>query len=344
MPWEQIDAPTSTSSTAATEPVSSVPAPSFGLTGSLDQLSQSASASIADAPAAPAPMPWEQMEETSAIVPPPAPPEPLASLESVSIPEPPPDVPAPTIEVLSQPTSAPIAEAPASPAPMPWDQVQEIPVDVPPPSEPRLEAETDQHITGSALVEPTLTVPAEADQAIPPVPSEAASPTISWEDILKVVGQLQAESTPAEVPSPVSMGEPAAPVSPVEPTVAVTPSAPTEEVASELKAEIPDAFSSGSIPEGPPLPAPMPWEQVEHDTVAIPRRESEPEFGSIPMAMPPGSEDPTLILQAPLEAHLSSATDVWQSVSDNAASVQVNPTSSTELRILSPDSPIEPVS
>ncbi|MFO0732290.1 MAG: tetratricopeptide repeat protein [Nitrospiraceae bacterium] len=51
-------------------------------------------------------------------------------------------IPSPIVpEVLSQPSSEPIAAAPSSPAPMPWDQVQEVAAELPAASAPEMKEE-----------------------------------------------------------------------------------------------------------------------------------------------------------------------------------------------------------
>ena len=110
---------------------------------------------IAQAPTAPAAMPWDQVEEGPVTITPTS-----SSLESsvteepaalppahwsASIPEPVATVEpvVPAIEVLSQSGSHLIVEIPKTPAPMPWDQVEEAVILIPPPAKQTTPAAED---------------------------------------------------------------------------------------------------------------------------------------------------------------------------------------------------------
>jgi len=286
-------------------------------------LTQLSSEPITAAPPSPAAMPWDQVQEVAAELPP----SPVPKPESEAPVEP----SRPSFEVLSQSSPFPIAEPPSAPTPMPWDHVQDSPITVPQPTAS----------TTPEPVEPTLpaTPPSrslEGDQTIPPVASGTA---LSWEEILKAVEQFRTESSTQVTMPPVPVAEPAGSAAPTE-SIAIPPG-PTsaESPGGDHQIEMTPASVSEVVLDTTPLSAPMPWEQVEHDTVAIPRLEREPEFGSIPVVPKPDAQDPTLILQAPLDHPEVPSTALA------AQPVESAPPSSaaeSELRILSLDAPIAP--
>lgn len=155
---------------------------------------------IAQAPTGPTAMPWDQVEEEvvvidpvsqglepsateEAITPAPAQSAELA-LASASVVDPVP----PVLEVLAQSGSHPIAEMPKSPAPMPWDQVEEAAILIPAPTAPSASVTEDS--------EAVLEVQSEAASA----PTETTRPTI---EILAQTSShpiAQASTSPASMP------------------------------------------------------------------------------------------------------------------------------------------------
>jgi hypothetical protein len=127
---------------------------------------------IAQAPAGPKAMPWDQVEEdVAAIAPLLSPPEAsvageasaptsVQSTESAIEPTSTVDPVPPVLEVLARSGSHPIAEVPKAPAPMPWDQVEEAAILIPPPTEPSASA-TGESDAVPAVEPETASAPAE---------------------------------------------------------------------------------------------------------------------------------------------------------------------------------------
>lgn len=339
MPWDQVEdvavvippASASQGSTVSDEgpPVSSEPEVALTPEGeavrpSIEVLAETGSHPIAPAPFSPAPMPWDQGAEEAVAIPPFASQVPAAheSLE-VSTPEtelPPVHSgdPAPhAIEVLSQSGSHPIVAPPTTPVSMPWDQVEEHTISIPPavalatssvaegapetceesPSLPVIEA------VNSAVEVPTQQVEAPAAPPAASSASEMTSSGLSWDEILAAVAAMQSSPAPAQsLPS-------------VEPNL-VSDRPVTEEPAPAVTATA-DAVEAETISLAPPselpvdpgsasltLSAPMPWEQIEVEDVTIPRQEPEPEFGSASFAVEAAkgsdgmTQDATLLLPA----------------------------------------------
>ena len=158
-------------------------------TPTMDASAKTGPDSVATLSAHSAPMPWDQVEEAAGIIPP-QPEGPAATPADIA---PPPsgevgltpsvaESPAPSIEVLTQSSGHPIATAPASPAPMPWDQIEEVAVVIPsPPSSPEpviVDAEslppTQSEVSTLPLAElaPFQPVEPEPPAAAAPMPFE----------------------------------------------------------------------------------------------------------------------------------------------------------------------------
>jgi hypothetical protein len=328
-------------------------------------------------------MPWDQIEEVAVVIPspPPSSPEPvmvepeslpptqnevstlsLAGVAPIQPVEPEPPAAAapmpsdemalqasvsgpltPTIEVLTQASSHPIAQAPTSPAPMPWDQIEEATSAVDPHTQPLAELGTDE-------VEQTIESPApnqavevnqDAESLPSPRPSELTSSGLSWEEILAAVAAMQASPTPAQT---LSDGEqkPAPDAAVQEQTAGslTAPPAPAEEESPLFEATVPDipADQAGAATS---LSAPMPWEQIEVDDVTIPRQEPEPEFGPASTGGAVAVQDTTVVL--PVVSDATEAPVVGEAYSVEAVAdrpVEPAATETSELRILSPDAPI----
>ncbi|MEK6803431.1 MAG: hypothetical protein AABZ34_12305 [Nitrospirota bacterium] len=347
---------------------------------SIEVLTQSSGHPIATAPASPAPMPWDQIEEVAVVIPsPPSSPESaIADAESlpptqreVSTPplaevspfehEPPaaaapmPSVemdlqsPAsepipPTIEVLTQASSHPIAQAPTSPAPMPWDQIEEATSPLASHAEAALEPGTVE--VEQAIESPVTDQAVEAGQATESVPSsppsELTSSGLSWEEILAAVAAMQESPAPAQTLSD-SEQKPASDAAVQEQTAGAltAPPAPAEEESPLFEATVPD-ISADQAGAATSLSAPMPWEQIEVDDVTIPRQEPEPEFGPASAEGAVAVQDSTVTLPAVSDAteamvagEISSAETVGDCPVEPVATV------TAEVRILSPDAPTE---
>jgi len=339
---------------AAQTPESEFPSPPAAEVPALtiELLAQASIHPIAEAPASPAPMPWDQVEEAADVT--------LSDVDN-SVPieaevpsaqgaaadlSSPPVVEAasPTIEICAQASIHPIVEAPASPAPMPWDQVEEVTSAKPPTAELKIDSEaieadktieittTDRILDSKPAAEPSL-----------PLTYGITSSGLSWEDILAAVTAMQASS--ALTPTMPSEGSEACldSASTEETTATVAPASDSSDTGSlSSTTPVPDPFGDATD-DVSPLSAPMPWEQIEVDDVAIPRQEPEPEFGPIPADSVGGDHDSTLVMPRLPETHESlsaAAAPVDVTVADSP--VHVDAISTPEFRILSPDAPFEP--
>ena len=396
MPWDQVEeaagtippqpeGPAAPAGITPTHSGETAPTPSVAESAgpTIEVLTQSSAHPIATAPASPAPMPWDQIEEVAVVIPspPPSSPEPvmvepeslpptqnevstlsLAGVAPIQPVEPEPPAAAapmpsdemalqasvsgpltPTIEVLTQASSHPIAQAPTSPAPMPWDQIEEATSAVDPHTQPLAELGTDE-------VEQTIESPApnqavevnqDAESLPSPRPSELTSSGLSWEEILAAVAAMQASPTPAQT---LSDGEqkPAPDAAVQEQTAGslTAPPAPAEEESPLFEATVPDipADQAGAATS---LSAPMPWEQIEVDDVTIPRQEPEPEFGPASTGGAVAVQDTTVVL--PVVSDATEAPVVGEAYSVEAVAdrpVEPAATETSELRILSTDAPI----
>lgn len=315
---------------------------------------------ITQPPASPAPMPWDQIEEVGTEIPPPgsdtpvfaeAPrsepelPEAVTPLQSREMEILPPvvETATPTIELLAQASSVPIAKAPTTPAPMPWDQIEEDANAVPPSVETVLTHGTVEAKTASES--PAEDQLIEAGGATEPSPSprssDITSSGLTWEEILAAVTAMQASPAPAQTLSGKEQPPVADPVVP-EPSAGLlmAPAEPEETEVSLFEAEVSDhlAHQAGAAPS---LSAPMPWEQIEVDDVTILPQEPEPEFGSVSAETVVAVQDSTLLLpEAPQvpETTVSAETRVGETIVDRP--VEPLPPTDSELHILSPDRPI----
>lgn len=308
---------------------------------------------IAEAPMSPTPMPWDQVDDAAPASLPVTDSDGSTGAEVVSalsreaeLPPPPVlEAASPTIEVLRNASAHPIAEAPMSPAPMPWDQVEETPGAVSPKAEVEIEAEVveAENANEPTATDPLLNAGATADPPIPPVPSFISSSGLSWEDILAAVTAMQAAPAPAET-MPRAESEAANDiVVPEETATTVTPPAdPSETEWLSFAAPASDSFA-GLVSDSPPLSAPMPWEQIEVENVAIPRQDPEPEFGPVSADVVGGAQDSTLVMPVSAETHESvSATGALADVTVADGLSHVESPSTPEFRILSLDAPVEP--
>ena len=339
MPWDQVEdvavvippASASQGSTVSDEgpPVSSEPEVASTPEGeavrpSMELLAETDSHPIAPTPFSPAPMPWDQAAEEAVAIPPPtsqvpAADESLAATRETELPPAPPSDPAPhAIEVLSQSGSHPIVATPTTPVSMPWDQVEERTISIPPAvasstssvaeGVPESGEETPLPPVIEALSS-AVEIPTQQAEAPPAAPStssasEMTSSGLSWDEILAAVAAMQsspapAQSRPSVEPNPVSDRTVTE-----EPTSAVTVTADAVEAETISLEAPPSELSSDPGSASSTLSAPMPWEQIEVEDVTILRQEPEPEFGSASFAVEAakGSDgvtpDATLVLPA----------------------------------------------
>lgn len=345
MPWDQVEdvsveIPPASASQAATvsgetpavpSAPEAVPTPAVDAAlHAVEAAAQTGSHSIDHALTSPVPMRWDQVAEEAVAIPPPAEhvtEDYVVSETPASEFELPPatagDAAPQTIEVLSHTGSHPIVEAPTTPVSMPWDQVEENPIPIPPPAAPtpvgvvevpsesgeqqeQLSSTIETSSPGGEMVTQQPEQPAE-----PPAASSASEMTssgLSWEEILAAVAAMQSSPAPAQtLPSAESeqaadraaMDEPAPAVTAVPDTAEFT----TTFIDTPLPEPSLDAGSASST-----LSAPMPWEQIEVENLTIPRQEPEPEYGSISqVAAEAGdgggaNQDSTLVLPAVPEA------------------------------------------
>lgn len=340
MPWDQVEelavvippAPASQEATVSGQVTKVSPEPEAGprpdaeaVLPSMEVLTETGSHPIAPMPSSPVPMPWDQVAEEVAAIPPPA-----SQMSAVQVSsEPPPSEaelpPAPAndpvpraIEVLSQSGSHPIVATPTTPVSMPWDQVEENPIPIPPPAAPsslivaeNTPASHEEKPVPAALEDASSGVEIPAPQAEAPTaspfasnPSEITSSGLSWDEILAAVAAMQSSPAPAQsLPSAESTQVPG-------PTVTAEP-VPAIEAALDA-AEVPATSPNAPSPEFSLDPgsgssrfsAPMPWEQIEVEDVFIPPQEAEPEFGSASCTVEAAGEsdrvtqDSTLVLPA----------------------------------------------
>jgi hypothetical protein len=305
---------------------------------------------ISEAPASPVPMPWDQIEEAAcAIMPdgdlsvtiqteiPPSPAvetdhSPLPAVQSAS----------PTIEDDFQVSADPI-ETTAIPAPMSWAQSEEVTSADPSRDELKIDLETGQSdgsIEAPGADQVFATKPA-AEPSLP-VTSEMTSSGLSWEEILSAVTAMQASpghdrTMPSEVSDACHDGN-----STEEATAAVAPSLDgSENLSLSTAAPVPD-FIGNATDDAPTLSAPMPWEQIEIDDVAILRQEPEPEYGSMPGESIREDHDPTQVMQGIRETDqfaAAAAAAVDATVKDSSLEGDAIPTQ--QFSILSADGPFE---
>ena len=175
----------------------------------------------------------------------------------------------------------PIAEPPSSPVSMPWDQVQDTTLSIPLPSlEPESEQMPDTETTGQTEEQSvTGTTGMADDQPSLPVQPESLLSSMSWEEILAEVGKG------AEQGSPI-----------------------LDHPALESKDPVLTPISE-PVAEAQALPVPMPWEQVEEESVPILRHEPEPEFGIVPEhPLPPIIDEPQTLRLEDLKSDANDMT------------------------------------
>jgi len=180
--------------------------------------------------------------------------------------------PAMSHEPVLQEVTEPIAEGPSTPSPMPWDQIQEATLNIP---QAEVQTAQDDAVPAATLPENVATGAAqgshlEMDQTLIPVPSEALFASMSWEEVLASIGDAAESTGTFDLTAKESAIVEASGQHPSD--SALTP--PHE-----------------SLTESPVLSTPMPWEQVEEDTVAILQHEPEPEFGVAPATSVTRMED-----------------------------------------------------
>ena len=253
------------------------------------------------------------------------------------------EAPTPTIEVLRTASAHPITEAPMSPAPMPWDQVEETPAVVFPQAAVRSEPEVVDAQKGQEVSATDHLVNAgiPADSPTSPASSFTSSLGLSWEDILAAVTAMQA-SPAYPLAQPTTESEVVAPIA--VPEEAATTVAPADLSETEWLSLAPPPSDSlaALVSDSPPLSAPMPWEQIEVEDVAIPRQDPEPEFGPVSTDVVDSAQDATVVLPAEEDERASMSAIVPladETVVDSA--IQIETHSTPEFRILSPDTPIE---
>jgi hypothetical protein len=198
-------------------------------------------------------------------------------------------------EPVLQEVTGPITEGPATPLPMPWDQIQEATLNIP---QAAMQPAQDESVPAATLHEIATTVDErphpETDQTVIPVPSESSFTSMSWEEVLASIGDAKESADPTE--SQLDAAKAAE-------KLAATLERHHHDLFAE-KSAIVDAsgrYPSESVPipadesptGSPVLSTPMPWEQVEEDTISILRHEPEPEFGPARESPVAASEDET---------------------------------------------------
>ncbi len=340
MPWDQVEdvavvippASESQVSTVSDEAPPVSPEPEVGSTPEVEAVrpsielpAETDSHRVAPAPFSPAPMPLLQGAEEALIIPPPASQvsaaEESSAARSSEAEWPPASASEPVphaIEVLSQSGSHPIVATPTTPVSMPWDQVEENPIPIPPAAAlaaPGMEEVAPQSCeekpSPAAIEAMSSTVEILAQQAeAPPGPPSASSASditssgLSWDEILAAVAAMQSSPAPAQsLPSAEPTHAPDS-IVPEEPAPAVTATSDAAEVATTSAEAPPSELSLDPGSASLPLSAPMPWEQIEVEAVTIPRQEPEPELSSASFAVDAAGEsgkatqDSTLVLPA----------------------------------------------
>ena len=250
----------------------------------------------------------------------------------------------PTIEVLRTASAHPITAAPISPASMPWDQIEEMPA----PAFPEAEVQSDAGMVEAPQGQevPPTDHAREAKTAVDSPTSTTSSFTsssgLSWEDILAAVAAMQASPALPQTHSTRESEDIAPIVEPEETATIFTPPTNSSETAWLSLAPPPLDSFAGFTSDSPPLSAPMPWEQIEIEDVAIPRQDPEPEFGPVPAEVVADAQDATVVLPAEDDDHASLSTTVpltGEAVVDSVTRIETS--STPEFRIISADSPVE---
>lgn len=331
---------------------------------------ENGSQSIAEELSSPLPMPWDQAAEVAIAIPsPPSSHVPIVhefaevpSREAESPPAPSSESTPQTIEVLSQSGSHPIVETPMTPVSMPWDQVEENPIPIPPPAAPSASSvaevasescETEER-SSSAIEAVTpvieaLTGPAETPIEPPPAssPSEITSSGLSWDEILAAVAAMQSSPAPAQTLHSAEPDQALDRHAPDEPAPAATVASDSVEVTAASCEASPWQPTLDPAGASLTLSAPMPWEQIEVEEVTIPRQEPEPEFGSVSIEVGEigksggQTQDATLILPAVPETPEPASQAEPLAVAIEPSVVGADE-SARGFRLLSPDAQNEP--
>ncbi len=259
---------------------------------------------------------------------------PLAILEPSSL----------TIEVLRTTSVHPITEAPMSPVSMPWDQVEEIPAPVVSEAEVQgdagiVEAPQRQELSGT---DHALDAGIASDSSTSATSSFTSSSGLSWEDILTAVAAMQLDPALAQPQSTAEGEDVTSIVGRAGSTSTSTSPADPSETAWLSLAPPPSESLVTLASDSPSLSAPMPWEQIEVEDVAIPRQDPEPEFGTVSTDVVETAQDATVVL--PAEEDEPASVPAMALLTDEAvvdSAIRIETPSTPELRILALDAPIE---
>jgi tetratricopeptide (TPR) repeat protein len=201
-----------------------------------------------------------------------------------------------SIEVLKTASAHPITEPPVSPASMPWDQVEEMSETQSSTAEPESVDEVNAEAPEPAAETVLVNTGAATDSSPTSESSFISSLGLSWEDILAAVTAMQ--SSPAfPPPTPAAEREPTTALAvPDANDSTATPQLPSSEPEwSSLAPPASDTLAS-LVENSSPLSAPMPWEQIEVEDVAILRPDPEPEFGPVAAHGAVMAQDSTVVM------------------------------------------------
>ena len=316
MPWDQVEdvavvippASESQVSTVSDEAPSVSPEPEVGsppeveaVRPSIELPAEAGGHPMAPVPFSPVPMPLVQGGAEALTMPPPGS-QVSAAQESSEArsseaewPPAPASEPVPhAIEVLSQSGSHPIVATPTTPVSMPWDQVEENPIPIPPAAAPAASGveevapqSCEQKPSPPAIeaVSSTIEIPAQQAEAPPTPPStssasEITSSGLSWDEILAAVAAMQSSPAPAQSLPSAEPTHAQDSIMPERPVPIVTATSDAAEAGATSAEAPPSELSLDPGSASSTLSAPMPWEQVEVEAVTIPRQEPEPQLGS----------------------------------------------------------------
>ena len=155
-----------------------------------------------------------------------------------------------TPDLSLQEVTNPLAEAPATPLPMPWDQIQDTTLSIPRAIEDETQASTPQEPEPAPIIEPAGL---RDDQPVLPVSSETFLSSMSWEEILAAVGSGASSDAPASKHSKsIEMNQ-----------ETVQDFAVADQSPPEAMRDGGPTANSEPVAESQNLPAPMPWEQEQ---------------------------------------------------------------------------------
>ena len=249
----------------------------------------------------------------------------------------------PTIEVLRTASVHPITEAPMSPVSMPWDQVEETPAPV----------ISEAEVQGDAgIVEATQSQELFATDHALDAGTPAGSPHrhfLIYLFVRALMGRYSdggcrdadrsrscAVSVDRRERGRYSIDGRAGS------TATSTPLADPSETAWLSLAPPPLESLASLASDSPPLSAPMPWEQIEVEDVAIPRQDPEPEFGPVSTDVGDSAQDATVVLPAEEDGRASvSAMPLLADETVVDSAIRIETPSTPEFRILALDAPIE---